>query len=115
MLAGVIFTLMALFHLVRIYMKWPVMIGNWSVPKWVSWVGLIVLVASRFSGLGSQRMMNAENEPARAQAHDIAGFTQKRNARSQPPWSPLLGRFKREAGTHHFALHGIIERDPCFF
>jgi hypothetical protein len=91
------------------------MIGNWSVPKWVSWVGLIVLVASRFSGLGSQRMMNAENEPARAQAHDIAGFTQKRNARSQPPWSPLLGRFKRGAGTHHFALHGIIERDPCFF
>jgi Mn2+/Fe2+ NRAMP family transporter len=42
MLAGIIFTLVALFHLVRIYMDWPVMIADWSVPKWLSWVGLIV-------------------------------------------------------------------------
>jgi hypothetical protein len=42
MLAGIIFTLVALFHLVRIYMDWSVMIADWSVPKWVSWVGLIV-------------------------------------------------------------------------
>jgi Mn2+/Fe2+ NRAMP family transporter len=41
-LAGIIFTLVALFHLVRIYMDWPVMIADWSVPKWLSWVGLIV-------------------------------------------------------------------------
>jgi hypothetical protein len=34
-------TLVALFHLVRIYMDWPVMIVDWSVPKWVSWVGLM--------------------------------------------------------------------------
>jgi len=42
MLAGIIFTLVALFHLVRIYMDWPVMIADWSVPKWLSWVGPIV-------------------------------------------------------------------------
>jgi Mn2+/Fe2+ NRAMP family transporter len=42
MLAGIIFTVVALFHLVRIYMDWPVMIADWSVPKWLSWVGLIV-------------------------------------------------------------------------
>jgi hypothetical protein len=42
MLAGIIFTLVALFHLVRIYMDWPLMIADWSVPKWLSWVGLIV-------------------------------------------------------------------------
>jgi hypothetical protein len=42
MLTGIILTLVALFHLVRIYMEWPVMIGDWSVPKWVSWVALIV-------------------------------------------------------------------------
>jgi Mn2+/Fe2+ NRAMP family transporter len=42
MLAGVIFTLVALFHLVRIFEDWPVIIGDWSVPKWVSWVALIV-------------------------------------------------------------------------
>ena len=40
--AGVIFTAVALFHLVRIYMDWPVMIGGWSVPMWVSWIGLVV-------------------------------------------------------------------------
>ena len=42
MLAGIIFTLVALFHLVRIYMEWPIMIVDWSVPKSVSWVALIV-------------------------------------------------------------------------
>ena len=42
MLTGIIFTLVALLHLVRIYMEWPVMIADWSVPKWVSWVALIV-------------------------------------------------------------------------
>src|SRR6516165_9178440 len=26
--------------LVRTYMDWPVMIGDWSVPMWVSWIGL---------------------------------------------------------------------------
>jgi hypothetical protein len=42
MLAGIIFTLVALFHLVLIFMEWPVIIGDWRVPKWVSWVALIV-------------------------------------------------------------------------
>ena len=55
MLAGIIFTLVALFHLVRIYMDWPVMIADWSVPKWVSWLGLIVagglaIFGFRFTG-----------------------------------------------------------------
>jgi hypothetical protein len=32
----------ALFHLVRIFAEWNLIIGDWSVPKWVSWVALIV-------------------------------------------------------------------------
>jgi hypothetical protein len=40
--AGTIFTLVALFQLVRIFEDWPVIIEDWSVPKWVSWVALIV-------------------------------------------------------------------------
>jgi len=40
--AGVIFAAVALLHLVRIYMDWPVMIGGWSVPMWVCWIGLVV-------------------------------------------------------------------------
>jgi hypothetical protein len=42
LVAGIIFTLVALFHAMRIYMEWPIMIGDWSVPKWVSWAALIV-------------------------------------------------------------------------
>jgi hypothetical protein len=38
----VILAVVGLFHLVRIYMSWPVMIGDWSVPMWVSWIGLVV-------------------------------------------------------------------------
>ena len=42
MVAGIVFTLVALFHVVRIYMEWPVTIGDWSAPKSVSWVAFIV-------------------------------------------------------------------------
>jgi hypothetical protein len=40
--AGVIFAIVALLHLLRIYMDWPVVIGAWSVPIWVSWIALVV-------------------------------------------------------------------------
>jgi hypothetical protein len=49
--AGVIFAAVALLHLVRIYMGWPVMIGGWSVPMWVSWIGLIVAGGLAIFGL----------------------------------------------------------------
>jgi hypothetical protein len=39
------------FHLVRIYMGWPVMIGDWSVPMWVNWIGLVVAGGLAFFGL----------------------------------------------------------------
>ena len=50
MAAGTIFTLVALFHLVRIYMGWPVDIGDWSVPMWFSWIGLVVAGGLAFFG-----------------------------------------------------------------
>jgi hypothetical protein len=51
---GIIFAGVALAHAVRIYMEWPVVIGDWSVPKSVSWVALVVagglaLFAFRFA------------------------------------------------------------------
>jgi hypothetical protein len=49
--AGVIFAAVALFHLVRIYMGWPVTIGDWSVPMWVSGIGLVVAGGLAFLGL----------------------------------------------------------------
>ncbi len=42
LIAGTIFALVALLHVLRIYMGWPVVVGGWSAPMWVSWIGLIV-------------------------------------------------------------------------
>jgi hypothetical protein len=49
--AGIIFAVVALLHLVRIYMDWPLVIAGWSVPMWVSWVGLVVAGGLAFFGL----------------------------------------------------------------
>jgi hypothetical protein len=41
-LAGTIFALVALLQALRIYMGWPVVIGGWSAPIWISWIALVV-------------------------------------------------------------------------
>jgi len=51
LVAGVIFAVVAVFHLVRFIMDWPVMIGDWSVPMWASWIGLVVAGGPAFFGL----------------------------------------------------------------
>jgi hypothetical protein len=51
LVAGVIFAVVALLHLVRIFEEWPVAIGDWSVPKSVSWVALIVAGGVALLGL----------------------------------------------------------------
>ena len=51
LVAGIIFGLVALFHLVRIFAQWPLVIGDWSVPKSVSWVALIVAGGLALLGL----------------------------------------------------------------
>jgi hypothetical protein len=51
MVAGTIFTLVALFHLLRIFEDWPVIIGDWSVPKSVSSVALVVAGGLALLGL----------------------------------------------------------------
>jgi hypothetical protein len=51
LMAGVIFAVVALFHLVRIFEEWTVIIGDWSVPKSVSWAALIVAGGLALLGL----------------------------------------------------------------
>jgi hypothetical protein len=48
---GVIFALVALFHLVRIFMEWTVIIGDWSIPMWASWIALVVAGGLALLGL----------------------------------------------------------------
>jgi hypothetical protein len=38
LVAGLIFAVVALFHLVRIFEEWGLIIGDLSVPKSVSWI-----------------------------------------------------------------------------
>lgn len=51
MLAGVIFALVALIHLLRIYKGWAAVIGGWTVPMWVSWLGLVVAGGLAYFGI----------------------------------------------------------------
>lgn len=43
--ATAVFALVALAHLLRLSMGWPVTIGPWNAPMWASIVGVIVPVA----------------------------------------------------------------------
>ena len=42
MVAAVIFAAVALLHALRLLMGWPVVIGGWMVPMWVSGAGLVI-------------------------------------------------------------------------
>lgn len=50
-MTGAIFALVALLHVLRILMEWPAMIGGWTVPMWVSWIGLVVAGGLSYFGL----------------------------------------------------------------
>ena len=50
-LASVIFAMVALLHLLRIYMGWPIVIGSWTAPMWVSWIGFVVAGGLSYFGL----------------------------------------------------------------
>jgi drug/metabolite transporter (DMT)-like permease len=50
LVTAVIFSLVALLHLVRIIFGWSAVIGGWSVPMWLSWVALIVTGALAYFG-----------------------------------------------------------------
>jgi len=51
------FALVALLHLLRLVMGWSVMIDAWTVPMWVSWVGLVV--AGGLSYYGARHAMRS--------------------------------------------------------
>lgn len=40
--AGIIFSLMAIFHLLRLYFGWSIVFGAFVLPVWASWIGLII-------------------------------------------------------------------------
>jgi hypothetical protein len=67
-LVGIIFALVALLHLARIIMGWPILISDWSVPMWVSWIGFIVAGGLAFFAL-SLGVRNESLERSRLTVH----------------------------------------------
>jgi hypothetical protein len=51
LLAGVIFAIVALAHLLRIFMGWPIVIDNWTAPMWLSWIALVIAGVLSYFGL----------------------------------------------------------------
>jgi hypothetical protein len=51
LIAGVIFAIVALAHLLRILMGWPIVIDNWTVPMWLSWIAVVIAGGLSYFGL----------------------------------------------------------------
>jgi hypothetical protein len=51
LVAGLIFLLVAVAHLVRFLLRWSVILNGWTVPMWVSPVALVIAGFLAFEGL----------------------------------------------------------------
>jgi hypothetical protein len=51
LVVGLIFLLIAVMHVLRLALKWEVVLNGWSVPMWVSAVGLLVAAYLAFESL----------------------------------------------------------------
>jgi hypothetical protein len=50
-IASVIFAVVALLPLLRIFFGWPAVIGGWTVSMWLSWIGLVVAGGLSYFGI----------------------------------------------------------------
>jgi hypothetical protein len=50
-IASGIFGVVALFHVLRIFLGWPAVVGGWTVPMWLSWIGLVVAGGMSYFGI----------------------------------------------------------------
>ncbi len=41
-ISGTVFGIVAVLHLLRVVNGWAVVVGSWSAPMWVSWLGTLV-------------------------------------------------------------------------
>jgi hypothetical protein len=50
-----LFLVVAVAHLMRIILGWQVEVGGWSIPFWVSWLGVLVAGALSYFGFTQRR------------------------------------------------------------
>ncbi len=51
LVAGLIFLLVAVAHLLRLLLRWSVVLNGWTVPMWLSAIALVVAGFLAFEGL----------------------------------------------------------------
>jgi hypothetical protein len=55
LIATVIFLLVGLMHALRLFFRWHAEVNGWTVPTWVSWVGLVVALYLASEGFSLAR------------------------------------------------------------
>jgi hypothetical protein len=60
LIAGIIFSLVALLHALRLLRGWHVVIGDLSLPVWVSWLGLVIAGYLAYQGFRLGRRIRSE-------------------------------------------------------
>ena len=55
LVAGLIFSLVTLAHLLRLVFRWPVSLAEWTVPLWVSVAAVAIFVYLAYEGLRLSR------------------------------------------------------------
>lgn len=55
LIATVIFLVVGLMHALRLFLGWHIELNGWSVPMWVSWIGLVVGLYLASEGIGLAR------------------------------------------------------------
>jgi uncharacterized membrane protein len=60
LIAGIIFSLVALLHALRLLFGWHVTIENVVVPVWISWIGLAVAIYLAYQGFQLSRRIRSE-------------------------------------------------------
>jgi len=51
LVAGVIFLLVSIMHVLRLAFKWHVTLDGWTLPKWVSWIAIFISGFLAYAGL----------------------------------------------------------------
>jgi hypothetical protein len=67
--SGMIFFVVGLLHLLRMWNNWDVQFGPWAVPNWVSFVGCPVAWVLSVWGFGSAR--GGSGQDARAPGRSV--------------------------------------------
>ena len=55
MVTATLFLVVAIVHFLRLILGWPVEIGGWTVPFWVSWLALFASGALAYFGFTRKR------------------------------------------------------------